>query len=161
MLYVTNSTVSLAYLSFDCSQSGASISHLASSSLTLSGCKIVSNSESSPFCIGDSAHECSVSLVDCSHTSAFLAALLPLVSLGESFQATDSQIPCFNHPIVAFVSAHGLSVLDSQLVLGTGPLFSFSDSPTTLTQQSLSQTISTTLSSAYLYNSTSPSTNLG
>ncbi|KAK2945219.1 hypothetical protein BLNAU_19859 [Blattamonas nauphoetae] len=126
----SNSTISMSQISLDCGWRGTSVGRISSSRLTIDNCPIISNAESSPFVIHNERDDfgSSIFFVDCCHKSIEKSSLLALVSLTPSHTThschtdTDQEVP------PTLVSCSGLSLSDTHLVLGSGPLVAFSSS---------------------------------
>ncbi|KAK2959192.1 hypothetical protein BLNAU_5750 [Blattamonas nauphoetae] len=136
MLSIRNSTLSVHYLSFNCSWPGTKVCDVESSSLELSGCTLTSNSQYSPLSVTKSIlpYGSSISFIRCSHTSYLTNALPPLVHLCPfvTNPPSTTQIPTLSpnpdviqdHSVIVRVS--GFKLLSNQLHLATGPII---DSP--------------------------------
>ncbi|KAK2946171.1 hypothetical protein BLNAU_18915 [Blattamonas nauphoetae] len=156
MFILLNSTASLSHMSFDCSAMNSSLATLKWSSVTIGQSQILSNVRCSPLIVentGEGGESCVV-IDGCSHWSSTSPSLLPFVSFARSLSSpSNGQHASFGLDCVC-ISGCGLSLSNTNLVLGSGPLFDFgrigSDNATL-------RTISSTLSASSLTNTTSPS----
>ncbi|KAK2954404.1 hypothetical protein BLNAU_10572 [Blattamonas nauphoetae] len=135
---IRNSTICLACLSLMCDEWDERVATVSSSCLTVSNSEIHSNGANSPFVmlggmfdgqsqyVGSSLH-----VSKCRHISSSLPSLMPLVELShQSRQPANSCASWMNVEETSFVeemsiSASDLSIRDSCLTFGTGPLIGF------------------------------------
>ncbi|KAK2945997.1 hypothetical protein BLNAU_19073 [Blattamonas nauphoetae] len=118
----------MSHISLDCGWRGTSVGRVSSSRLTIDNCPIISNAESSPFVIHNGRDDfgSSIFFVDCSHQSVDKSSLLPLVSLTPSHMTHPSHTDNDQEVPPTLVSCSGLSLSDTHLVFGSGPLVAFS-----------------------------------
>ncbi|KAK2944328.1 hypothetical protein BLNAU_20773 [Blattamonas nauphoetae] len=151
---ISNSTLWMSELTFECASAGSSIATICGSCVRIGVSRVISNSERTPLVIvgGDSGKSSSITIIACSHTSSCFPSLLPLTSLetSDSWMTHKQE----SHWIDTKVSVTGskISVLDACLIGGSGALFDFCGLGQTLTDGC---SISTTLSSSLLLNTTS------
>ncbi|KAK2948068.1 hypothetical protein BLNAU_17015 [Blattamonas nauphoetae] len=126
----SNSTISMSHISLDCGWRGTSVGRISSSRLAIENCPIISNPESSPFVIHNGWDDIgsSIFFVDCSHESIDKSSLLPLVSLAPSHMSHSRRTDHSQEVSSTLVSCSGLSLCDTDLVFGSGPLVGFSSS---------------------------------
>ncbi|KAK2948049.1 hypothetical protein BLNAU_16996 [Blattamonas nauphoetae] len=125
-----NSTISMSHLSLDCGWRGTSVGRISSSRLTIDNCPIISNSESSPFVIHNGWDDSgsSIFFVDCSHCSIDKSSLLALVSLTPSHVTNQRHTDNSHDESSTLVSCSGLSLCDTHLSIGSGPLVALTSS---------------------------------
>ncbi|KAK2956345.1 hypothetical protein BLNAU_8712 [Blattamonas nauphoetae] len=154
MFLLANSTVSLMDITLDSTEKGSRIGTLSSSSLTLRCCQILSNMEHSPFAVGDGwgTDGSSILLVGSSYRSQLSRSLLPLASLIHVQQRPDNQRDKYQSLTPVSITAIGLSITNTHLPVGTGPLLDFG---TLRSVEADNIALSTTLSSCILFNTTS------
>ncbi|KAK2949957.1 hypothetical protein BLNAU_15099 [Blattamonas nauphoetae] len=126
----SNSTISMSHISLDCGWRGTSVGRISSSRLTIENCPIISNPESSPFVMNNGWDDfgSSIFFVDCSHKSIDKLSLLPLVSFTPSHITHASHTDDVSEMSPTLVSCSGLSLCDTKLEFGSGPLVAFSSS---------------------------------
>ncbi|KAK2954810.1 hypothetical protein BLNAU_10295 [Blattamonas nauphoetae] len=122
-----NSTISMSHLSLDCGWRGTSVGRISSSKLTIDNCPIISNPESSPFAINNGLDGIgsSIFFVDCSHESFDKTSLLALVSLIQSQMTNPRHTDNSQEASSTLVSCSGLSLCNTDLSFGSGPLVGF------------------------------------
>ncbi|KAK2946849.1 hypothetical protein BLNAU_18228 [Blattamonas nauphoetae] len=153
---ISNSTIWMSELTFECGSAGWSIATICGSCVRIGGSRVISNSERTPFVIvgGDSGKSSSITIIACSHTSSCFPSLLPLTSLETSDSwTTHNQESTLLKPEL-FVTGSDLEVCDACLIDGSGALFHFCGLGQTVTDGS---SMTTTLSSSLLLNTTSSS----
>ncbi|KAK2947098.1 hypothetical protein BLNAU_17950 [Blattamonas nauphoetae] len=168
MFDVWNSTLRLDNLELFADTPETAVSLIRSSTFMVSRSEITSCPDTSPFVIGDSGVESSVSvsIVSCNHrSSSESSSLLPLVSgLASSSPSTDNTSEdrhrdAFGVGSLSIVGT-GLRMKSIDLVVGTGPLFDFGISSenglcgvvgcsVSLSASSLTNTTSTRISSRF------------
>ncbi|KAK2962914.1 hypothetical protein BLNAU_1937 [Blattamonas nauphoetae] len=134
MFDLFNSTCRLDTLQLFANTPDTAVSLIRSSTLVVSRSEITSCPDTSPFVIGDSGMESSVSvsLISCSHrSSSESSSLLPLVSMPRSSWCSsqmrsneEGHADAFGVGSLSIVGS-GLSMNSKHLVIGTGPLFDF------------------------------------
>ncbi|KAK2962953.1 hypothetical protein BLNAU_1976 [Blattamonas nauphoetae] len=134
MFDVWNSTCRLDNVGLFANTPDTAVSLIRSSTFVVSRSEITSCPETSPFVIGDSGMESSVSvsIISCSHySSSKSSSLLPLVS-GPRSSACSSQMRSNEEGSADAFGVGSLSIVGSglkldsiDLVTGTGPLFDF------------------------------------
>ncbi|KAK2941991.1 hypothetical protein BLNAU_23092 [Blattamonas nauphoetae] len=126
----SNSTISMSHISLDCGWRGTSVGRISSSRLTIDHCPIISNPESSPFAIHNGWDDIgsSIFFADCSHKSIDKSSFLALVSLTSSHTTHSRHTNTVQEVSSTLVSCSGLSLCDTHLVFGSGPLVGFSSS---------------------------------
>ncbi|KAK2963689.1 hypothetical protein BLNAU_1254 [Blattamonas nauphoetae] len=151
----SNSTISISQISLDSGWSGTSVGKMTSSRLTIDQCPIISNPESSPFVIhngwGDFGN--TIFFIDCSHQSIDKSSLLALVSLTPSNINQPHRTDNSQEVSSTLVSCSGLSLCDTHLVFGSGPLVAFSSA--TEQHPEFSNKLETVLIGSRLVNMTS------
>ncbi|KAK2946162.1 hypothetical protein BLNAU_18906 [Blattamonas nauphoetae] len=152
----SNSTISMFHISLNCGWCGTSVGRIWSSRLTIENCPIISNPEASPFVMTNGFDDfgSSIFFVDCSHKSIEKSSLLPLVCLAPSHITHASHTGNEQKVTSTFVSCSGLSLCDTHLAFGSGPLVGFS-SPSTEQDAELSNKLETVLIGSRLVNMTS------
>ncbi|KAK2955749.1 hypothetical protein BLNAU_9285 [Blattamonas nauphoetae] len=112
---------------------GTSAGQLSNSNVTILSSPIISNPECSPFVIicSEGNDGSSISFIDVVHRSSELRTLLPLTAISLLNSFTSSHLPCVEMNADVSVSCSGLSIDDACLVLGTGPLLSNPNTPST------------------------------
>ncbi|KAK2946487.1 hypothetical protein BLNAU_18592 [Blattamonas nauphoetae] len=169
---IHNSTVCMACLSLMCEDSEARVATVSSSSLTVSNSEIHSNGANSPFVMlggvfdgqpqysGSSLH-----VSKCRHISSSLVSLAPLTEISRKSQ----QYFHNGEPLITYqeiqvgkemtVAASELSIGDSCLTFGTGPLIGFGSRKHSTErggeQAVLPRKVSTLLSKSQIVNTTS------
>ncbi|KAK2946167.1 hypothetical protein BLNAU_18911 [Blattamonas nauphoetae] len=120
----------MSHISLDCGWRGTSVGRIWSSRLTIENCLIISNPESSPFVMNNRWDDIgsSIFFVDCSHKSIEKSSLLPLVSLTPSRNTHAGHTDTVQKVASTLVSCSGLSLCDTHLSIGSGPLVGFSSS---------------------------------
>ncbi|KAK2941996.1 hypothetical protein BLNAU_23097 [Blattamonas nauphoetae] len=118
----------MSHISLDSGWRGTSVGRISSSRLTIDNCPIISNPESSPFVMDNGWDDIgsSIFFVDCSHRSIDKSSLLALVSLTPSHTTHSRHTDTEQEVSSALVSCSGLSLCDTDLVFGSGPLVGFS-----------------------------------
>ncbi|KAK2950354.1 hypothetical protein BLNAU_14689 [Blattamonas nauphoetae] len=153
---ISNSTIWMSELTFECGSAGSSIATICGSCVRIGGSRVISNSERTPLAIvgGDSGKSSSITIIACSHTSSCFPSLLPLTSLETSDSWTSHNQE--SSPLRTDMSVTGseISVCDACLIGGSGALFDFCGLGQTVTDGS---SMTTTLSSSLLLNTTSSS----
>ncbi|KAK2950891.1 hypothetical protein BLNAU_14193 [Blattamonas nauphoetae] len=152
---ISNSTVWMSELTFECGSAGSSIATIRGSCVRIGGSRVISNSDRTPFVIvgGDSGKSSSITIIACSHTSSCFPSLLPLTSLETSdVWTTHNQESSLGTEVS--VTGSEISVCDACLIGGSGALFDFCGLGQTVTDGS---SMTTTLSSSLLLNTTSSS----
>ncbi|KAK2960715.1 hypothetical protein BLNAU_4370 [Blattamonas nauphoetae] len=138
---------------------GTSAGQLSNSNVTVSSSTIISNPECSPFVIvcSEGNDGSSISFIDVVHRSSGLRTLLPLTAVSSLNHFTSSHLPCSEMNADVSVSCSGLSIDDTCLVLGTGPLLSLPYTPSTEQNEIVSTQLSveSSLLSSRLLNTTS------
>ncbi|KAK2948311.1 hypothetical protein BLNAU_16760 [Blattamonas nauphoetae] len=128
---ISNTSIFLSDIHFDCGKEGISLSKISSSTLALKTCSIVSNSQASPFVLFATLgrDETSVSLIDTTHTSSSPHTLLPLGIFGElTPPPSDHSRHGSTRPLHS-IHCVSMSLSDCTLLRGTGPLMDFSSVP--------------------------------
>ncbi|KAK2946613.1 hypothetical protein BLNAU_18449 [Blattamonas nauphoetae] len=146
--------VSLTNINLDSTSGGSRVGTVSSSILTLRCCEIFSNIECSPFAIGDGwgTDGSSILVVGSSHRCPTSSSLLPLVSLLPVRERQTNQPGVSYSADTVSITSVGLSIANSHLLVGTGPLLDFGS----LRNEEAEQiALSTTLSSCVLSNTTS------
>ncbi|KAK2954539.1 hypothetical protein BLNAU_10559 [Blattamonas nauphoetae] len=138
---------------------GTSAGQLSNSSVTVSSITIVSNPECSPFVIvcSEGNDGSSISFIDVVHRSSELRTLLPLTAISSLNRFTSSHPLCSEMNADVSVSCSGLSIDDTCLFLGTGPLLSLPHTPSTEQNEvmPIQLTVESSLLSSRLLNTTS------
>ncbi|KAK2948777.1 hypothetical protein BLNAU_16312 [Blattamonas nauphoetae] len=119
LFQLQNSSLSLFGWILDASVDGLSVQHLVSSSTEIHRSAILSNWKCSPFIVAgeDNGHGSSVAVISSTHSSPH-NHLLPLVAV------SCARPEASNMPSVSVIGID-VALSSSNLVLGTGPLFSF------------------------------------
>ncbi|KAK2951394.1 hypothetical protein BLNAU_13674 [Blattamonas nauphoetae] len=122
--------MSISHISLDCGWRGTSVGRISSSRLTIDNCPIISNPESSPFVMNNGWDDfgSSIFFVDCTHESIDKSSLLALVSLTPSHTTHTRHTDSAQEVSSTLVSCSDLSLCDTHLVFGSGPLVEFSSS---------------------------------
>ncbi|KAK2959485.1 hypothetical protein BLNAU_5534 [Blattamonas nauphoetae] len=138
---------------------GTSAGQLSNSNVTVSSSTIISNPECSPFVIicSEGNEGSSISFIDVVHRSSERRTLLPLTSISSLHRFTSSHLPCSEMNADVSVSCSGLSIDDTCLVLGTGPLLSLPNTPSTGQREVMTSqlAVESSLLSSRLLNTTS------
>ncbi|KAK2955069.1 hypothetical protein BLNAU_10000 [Blattamonas nauphoetae] len=153
---ISNSTIWMSELTFECGSVGSSIASICGSCLRIGGSRVISNSDRTPFVIigGDSGKSSSITIIACSHTSSCFPSILPLTSLsGCDSWTSRNQESCWLGTEVLVMGSE-ISVCDACLIGGSGALFDFCGLGQTVTDGC---SMTTTLSSSLLLNTTSSS----
>ncbi|KAK2949958.1 Fe-hydrogenase, simple [Blattamonas nauphoetae] len=124
-------SIFLSDLHFDCGKEGISLSKISSSTLTLTTCSIVSNSQASPFVLFTTSgrDETSISLIDTTHKSSSPETLLPLGMFYQFAPLPSDHSPRGSTRPLHSIRCVSLSLSDCTLLHGTGPLMDFSSVP--------------------------------
>ncbi|KAK2948785.1 hypothetical protein BLNAU_16320 [Blattamonas nauphoetae] len=155
MFIVINSTVDMSSFSLDCSHCNTQIGQLTTSTLTLSSCSIISNSETSPISIDAGGHtrSSSVFMLGGKHSS-MSESILPLVSFAPTLAKlpadpdalpSQSSETCGDELRTLSVFGTGFDFSSKSFCVGTGPLFAFTRRNTDQTE-TLRWTVDLTLS---------------
>ncbi|KAK2956963.1 hypothetical protein BLNAU_8038 [Blattamonas nauphoetae] len=150
---ISNSTIWMSELTFECGSAGSSIATVSGSYVMIGKSHVISNSERTPLVIigGDAGKFSSITIYESSHSSSCFPSLLPLTSL-ESRSLSSASPSDVDVAQNVEIASHGLWIRDASLIVGTGPLFDFCGLSRT---NSDCCSIITTLSSASLLNTTS------
>ncbi|KAK2946240.1 hypothetical protein BLNAU_18842 [Blattamonas nauphoetae] len=170
LLVADNSTISMSQLVFDCSSTGSAIATVESSTIFASFSRFISNHQTSPFVVTSGAGTLgsTISLIACSHTAPNTALLLPFVSTTAQQSSTPhdtsaSEAPSSSEMSPLFLSVCGcdLTLEDTNLVVGTGPLLDFGASRSEVSQNEASDVgaVKTTLAGSVLSNLTTTHSN--
>ncbi|KAK2948801.1 hypothetical protein BLNAU_16251 [Blattamonas nauphoetae] len=152
----------MSSLNIDCNSDLQFVATINESNVVLSNCTVISNCFCSPFQVIPPLHgmESTLSVFECIYTSSRSSTILPLSSPLEadvsSSTLSNSESYSYSRSLLHIpftITAIGLSLEHTHLLLATGPLFDFGAS---LNQPHSINSVFTTLQSAVFTNMTSP-----
>ncbi|KAK2946440.1 hypothetical protein BLNAU_18605 [Blattamonas nauphoetae] len=153
---ISNSTIWMSSLRFECGSGGWSIARIWGSCVGIVGSVLKSNWERGPFVIvgGDCFRRSSVTIISSWHTSSCFPWLLPLTGVSGCDCWTGQNWEWWELGSEVLVTGSDVEVCDACLIGGSGALFDFSGLPLSTTDGC---SITTTLASSSLLNTTSSS----